>query len=813
MTLTVNAADCGDPRTGLTESIFVGSTTDIGNLTPGSDYLIQFRAEHQFYLSDFDFCLGTNLPPPRNDSPPAATRILPNECATPITGSTVGATQHSFNTGCSLFAVPDDDIFYQFRPSVSSVRIRLTNVAYSSEFGTHQLAVAPLRFDGSFTAFACTDENELVLQNLTPDEEILIGVYTRAQGDFVSFDICVEEILPPANDVCTGAFPIVPTADCGQPVTGSLAGATGDATTGFGCFFGNPAVTDLWYRFTAAADREYELELAATTVPPGVEVFTGDCGAPVRLDCSNGSDRLRIAAAPQPRTLYLRIFRGQLQDITDFTLCLRELTPPANDELSGAIELRQEVFYRPDTFTVAGATESLPGEDCDGQPARSPVPDVWFSFVANTARATIRAELDDGQVPRIEVFDPSFNFLLDCLDPDFGDDRLALSQLTPGQRYYFRVYDSFGFARGPQDGELRVSVYGVPVPSPLVLPDGICAQGASETSVGDGRWRFVTRDGQLLAAVLDRDPMGRTDATIHGYSGPALRTDQLGTPYADRSVNVSVIQQPSSGPTEVVLFLPPAELSALVAASPDVQSIADVVATKFGPGNCRSGLPAATGELLRPRALGRLPNGDHALLFRVDAFSSFYFHGGPVPLDAGLALPVSCTEFTVRRGGDNLLAWTTDYEADHAAWRIERSPHGRHWTALATQPAAAPKLFRDRDGVAGDYYRLVAVALDGSEAQACGTVRAPGAPTPAATRLRAYPNPARAGHGMTLSGNFRSPTTVSLLDAHGRVHSVFGLPSDGPAELTLPTGLPPGVYFLRTNGAGGATATVRVLIH
>ena len=173
------------------------------------------------------------------------------------------------------------------------------------------------------------------------------------------------------------------------------------------------------------------------------------------------------------------------------------------------------------------------------------------------------------------------------------------------------------------------------------------------------------------------------------------------------------------------------------------------------------------------------------------------------PMTADAPLPVTLSTFTAQLSGRAVqLAWQTASEVNTDHFEVERSPDGQAFTPLHTLPAAGTSTSAHAyawldaqaaaTGVPTLYYRLHVVDLDGTSSYS--PVRTV-ALTPAAAGLALYPNPA---HTSTTLTGVAPAAAVQVLDALGRVVLTATADATGTAALTLPAGLPSGVYVVRS---------------
>jgi hypothetical protein len=113
-------------------------------------------------------------------------------------------------------------------------------------------------------------------------------------------------------------------------------------------------------------------------------------------------------------------------------------TIPGNDDCSAAISLTPSSTCNATIGTVTGATQAPSATACSGASSN----DVWYSFVATTAPLHI-VQLTSGFDGVLEILDGDCGTLtsLICADAEAeGTETANLDNLTPGTRYYVRVY-------------------------------------------------------------------------------------------------------------------------------------------------------------------------------------------------------------------------------------------------------------------------------------------------------------------------------------------------------------------------------------
>ena len=639
----------------------------------------------------------------------------------------------------------------------------------------------------------CTIEGSFLVENVAPGETIFVQVRLVSNENTTFSERVRMAAFPtplPANADALNPLPLEP----GDPPN-----CTGLTTTA-----GDPDQT-IWYGFTAAATSAELYATEITTILPyngvdrvGVVVIDAVDGTEVLNENVFAGRTYRMDGLVPNRAYAIEVDGARYGAWHNFELCLAALPEgPVNDEIARAIELAQSPVPIPDTFSVAGATETLPGEFCGFASPPFFTPDVWFEFTATAATATISAGRPTAfEYFAIELYDATDGSAVACASPRNGDFALEVSGLTLGGRYRFRIYDPFGTERSGAAARIAVSVSGVPFRQPLTLPSDLCSNQISVTSTGDGTWKYLADGNQLLVAFLDSEALGTVTATVHGSNGATLRTDLNGIPFSDRSFSIETTTPPSD-PVLVAFFLDVFELADLESAAASVSGIGDVNITKFPTVGCQSSLPVDPGDFLTQLASGRITNGAQVVIVEVSSFSSFFLHGGNVALGSS-ALPVECVDFTsTTSGDDHYLAWELLPDDELAELRLEVSPDGVTWRTGGIYTERLVHRLR-ADVRAGRFFRLMATYFDGTTAQVCDIVALPAAPRERS--LTVYPNPVREG-SVTVRLDY-VPAQRSLLQLYGPTGRLVRQQAVSGAITRIGNlgELPPGVYTLSVDG-------------
>lgn len=190
---------------------------------------------------------------------------------------------------------------------------------------------------------------------------------------------------------------------------------------------------------------------------------------------------------------------------------------------------------------------------------------------------------------------------------------------------------------------------------------------------------------------------------------------------------------------------------------------------------------------------------------KIKALDNVFFaiNNANITLDGPLPVALAAFSATVR-AHSAFLTWTTASEMNNRGFAVEASTdatsfrqigwvsgHGTHAAPIAYQ-------FTDERLTAyGEplvYYRLRQEDTDGTTS--FSAVQALKAPTgPELTSLQVWPSPSR---GSITVGGLAPGQPVQLLDMTGRVLLTAIMPTTAaPLQLTLPSGLAPGIYLVR----------------
>lgn len=325
----------------------------------------------------------------------------------------------------------ENDLWYKFTPSASEVFIKAENYNTMS-FSTYSGNC------GSLTNLQCSIPVNSKITGLTAGNTYYLQLHSATIGQQF-FSISVTPALN--NDDCNGAITLTPSDKLfGEfsveattfSSTQSLPGCTGNADD------------DVWFTFTATRNNhvlDVAIESAAISGSGFIyELYSGSCASLTSIKC----DTVQADLLEQLKNLtvgqqyYLRLYSRAAGTYSHFKIAIFR----SMDECEDAVPINitnQYNYYNDPIFNTRTATAS-PVPVCIGNPNR----DVWVSFIATQTQHSykMRDYLPDNFSPYVEIFSGNCASLV-SMKCKFGAGGYV-SNLTPGQQYYARIYSATG---------------------------------------------------------------------------------------------------------------------------------------------------------------------------------------------------------------------------------------------------------------------------------------------------------------------------------------------------------------------------------
>ena len=400
----------------------------------------------------FQICANRPPLPPANDNCSGAYPLTVNPnylCGSTTAGTVAGATA-STQSATACGGTENDDVWFSFTATNTTHSIDLLNVAGSTTDMYHSVwsGTCPSL---SLVAGTCSDPNNQTVTGLTIGTTYFIRVYTfgSTPGATSTFNVCIgTPPPPPANDNCSGAFPLTvnPNYLCGSTTFGTVAGATASSQSATAC--AGTENDDVWFSFTAT-NTSHTIDLlnvAGSTTDMYHSVWSGTCPtlSLVTGTCSDPNNQT-LTGLTIGTTYFIRVYTYSSTSgaTSTFNVCVgTPPPPPANDNCGGAFSLTvnpTNVCSAVTAGSVGSATASPQDATACGGTEND---DVWFSFVATSnthyisllniigSTTDMYHSLWTGTCPSLSLVTGT------CSDPNSQ----TVSGLTIGTTYFVRVY-------------------------------------------------------------------------------------------------------------------------------------------------------------------------------------------------------------------------------------------------------------------------------------------------------------------------------------------------------------------------------------
>ncbi|MBP6233905.1 MAG: T9SS type A sorting domain-containing protein [Chitinophagaceae bacterium] len=458
---------------GTLTSLVCGTTTMTGTgLTIGNTYYVRVSNIGTSISSNdrFDICITHPPAIPANDNCANATSLTSGTSCSNTSSNIYYASSSSPAGTCGgATASTTYDVWFRFQATSTTQTVRLSNLG--SRLSTASTYMEMLSGAcGSLTSLACQNSaTRMTVGGLTIGNFYYVRVYVvlnptgGSSGDW-DFDICVQQ--PPANDECTGAITLTSGVTCSN-TAGTLDLATANAATPLGCFVAG-TYYDVWYSFTATAV-SHTVSLSSTGssfTAPRIQMYRGTCAALISMGTCSSTTTLTQAGLIIGTTYYIRVANFNTNpsgtgSVANFNICVTAVAaPPSNDLCTGAIMLTSSTTCSNISGTLIRATATA------GLPAcgNSSSPEVWYSFVAQSAYPTITLSSIGANLntrgPRIQLFSGTCGSLtsLACTtNPLNVTTALGGAGLTIGDTYYIRITTNTNFA-SPTSGTYTFNI-------------------------------------------------------------------------------------------------------------------------------------------------------------------------------------------------------------------------------------------------------------------------------------------------------------------------------------------------------------------
>ncbi|MCZ4409815.1 T9SS type A sorting domain-containing protein [Cryomorphaceae bacterium 1068] len=258
------------------------------------------------------------------------------------------------------------DVWFSFEvPASGNFRIDLSGNSYSLYEGSC----------GAFTEILCESKAVNFARPDLSGETLYIRAFRFNNASGNDFSLCVWEINPPANDNCANATSLALGTECISQDYSTKESTSEDASIAANPSCGFYQGTDSWFSFEVPASGNFRVESSSTQYV----LYTGSCGSFTEIDCNSGSFNYRESGLAG-QTVYLRTYRFNSSQGSDYSLCVWEYSPQPNDNCADAITLPIQTTCNYQTFSHTLSTAE------DVSVAENPScgfyqgGDTWFTF-------------------------------------------------------------------------------------------------------------------------------------------------------------------------------------------------------------------------------------------------------------------------------------------------------------------------------------------------------------------------------------------------------------------------------------------------
>lgn len=311
---------CNGTNIGCSDVAFAGGTEvlEAAGLTVGQVYYV--RVFDWFAglptTTTFDICVYEPVPPvPVNDS---CSSVVPQALAPggslPLSGTTTGATDNGDYLPGSVLDGEPPAVWHAIDLS-DCADLTLSYCGTASVFQSISTVLASgcpagndVVFADSFNFTECGDGNATVRFTNVPAGTYYLPVLfdpVLANGDYLLLVDAAACIVPPANDSCANAVPLLVYAQGECPANAVIGDNThaGDETGDASCSSSLAGYQDVWYTFNTGANDTVVVDLAPVTATDlGLVIYDG-CGgtelfcdidpvAPIEVQVAPGTDLL-----------------------------------------------------------------------------------------------------------------------------------------------------------------------------------------------------------------------------------------------------------------------------------------------------------------------------------------------------------------------------------------------------------------------------------------------------------------------------------------------------------------------------------------
>jgi hypothetical protein len=348
----------------------------------------------------------TCVSPPTNDDPSGATPITAGASCSYTTFTNAGASASTCGTipapGCASYS--GSDVWFSIIVPASGIITFDSQTGVVTDGGMAIYSGTPC---GVLTLLGCDDDASangsmpsITVSGQTPGATLYVRFWELGNDNNGTFGLCATTVIVPANDNCSGAFPL--TVNSGTTCVSTTTASSNNATQSLTGCSGN-ADDDVWFSFIATST-SHSITVTPNSLSNVVfQVFSGSCGSLTTNTCVNSTtgsnaESSIITGLTNGTTYFVRVYsNGNSTNSGTFTICVTTPpTPPANDNCSNATPLPCGTSNLAGT-TVASISETAPSGCASAY-------GVWYTFTGNGQITTINSTAAAGFDHEIDIF-------------------------------------------------------------------------------------------------------------------------------------------------------------------------------------------------------------------------------------------------------------------------------------------------------------------------------------------------------------------------------------------------------------------------
>lgn len=364
--------------------ITCGGSSDVNFSNPAlanqTLYLRVWRINNPTNGILFDLCVSETSPPANDNCENAVDIAVGSTCVTNSFSNTFATAQPTTlapNPTCGFYQ--GADVWFKFdAPPSGNFRIEIDSPANVAQWALYSGTC------GAFSQINCAGSGDVNYSNpALANQTLYIRMwFINSASQSTTFDLCVFETAPPANDACENATALTVNEIC-IPQSFSTTEATAQPTSTApnptcGFYQGG----DVWFTFQAPASGNFRIEIDAAANNAQWALYSGNCGNFTQINCAGSADVNYNNPAFGNQVFYIRVWRINSPEGIDFTLCVQEVTSPDNDNCENALALNYSDVCFPipysSVFSTAQSTATAPNPTCGFYQGG----DVWFTLTA-----------------------------------------------------------------------------------------------------------------------------------------------------------------------------------------------------------------------------------------------------------------------------------------------------------------------------------------------------------------------------------------------------------------------------------------------